>query len=351
MCIRDRSYEELLQLAQSTYMNKLPKVFELYYIDFEDDKIFITSSGDLDLFLNDAIDEDEKQQKSLKIYIDDCNQSFIQKESIIIQEKTEPQKEIKISIHINCICDGCGMNPIIGIRYKCSVCKEFNYCENCEMSKEHEHLFLKIKDSIENNEKVEEVKKQEEKTKPKKVKKVWKNLMKNCQCFMKDIFQKNESYQIEIIGKPRIIPEIISTKTQEIYATLQIKNTGKTNLPKIVNIQSSLNPLLKAKIPQLQAGKYETLTIILPGSQQAGIFVHELLFSYQENKQQNIILKYPVTVVIQDSKQLEKEEEKQIQEKAQQLSEISSIGLENCLELVRSNQNLDINALINKLYE
>ena len=42
-------------------MNKLPKVFELYYIDFEDDKIFITSSGDLDLFLNDAIDEDEKQ--------------------------------------------------------------------------------------------------------------------------------------------------------------------------------------------------------------------------------------------------------------------------------------------------
>ena len=41
-------------------------------------------------------------------------------------------------------CDGCGLHPIIGIRYKCSVCKNFDYCETCEERQSHEHPFLKI---------------------------------------------------------------------------------------------------------------------------------------------------------------------------------------------------------------
>ncbi len=32
----------------------------------------------------------------------------------------------------NVACDGCGVHPIIGIRYKCSVCENFDYCEMCE---------------------------------------------------------------------------------------------------------------------------------------------------------------------------------------------------------------------------
>lgn len=43
-------------------------------------------------------------------------------------------------------CDGCN-TPIIGIRYKCSVCKDFDYCANCEERLTHEHPFLKIKDA------------------------------------------------------------------------------------------------------------------------------------------------------------------------------------------------------------
>lgn len=49
--------------------------------------------------------------------------------------------------HYNIICDGCGMNPIIGVRYKCSVSKDFDFCQNCEETKDHPYPFLKIKKS------------------------------------------------------------------------------------------------------------------------------------------------------------------------------------------------------------
>jgi len=45
------------------------------------------------------------------------------------------------------ICDGCQMHPIIGIRYRCTVCNNFDYCETCEKTLEHPHPFIKIKDT------------------------------------------------------------------------------------------------------------------------------------------------------------------------------------------------------------
>lgn len=47
--------------------------------------------------------------------------------------------------HTGVVCDGCGMAPIVGVRYKCSVCPNFDFCRGCEESKDHEHAFLKIK--------------------------------------------------------------------------------------------------------------------------------------------------------------------------------------------------------------
>jgi len=39
------------------------------------------------------------------------------------------------------------MSPIVGIRYHCTVCQDFDYCENCEekFSESHHHPFLKIR--------------------------------------------------------------------------------------------------------------------------------------------------------------------------------------------------------------
>ena len=33
------------------------------------------------------------------------------------------------------ISDGCGMDPVIGLRYKCSVCPEYELCKGCYFKK------------------------------------------------------------------------------------------------------------------------------------------------------------------------------------------------------------------------
>ena len=48
-------------------------------------------------------------------------------------------------VHVGVACDGCGESPILGVRYKCAVCKDFDYCANCEEKLDHDHPFLKIK--------------------------------------------------------------------------------------------------------------------------------------------------------------------------------------------------------------
>ena len=49
-------------------------------------------------------------------------------------------------VHSLVSCDGCGMGPIVGARFKCSICDNFDYCENCEelYKNEHNHPFIKI---------------------------------------------------------------------------------------------------------------------------------------------------------------------------------------------------------------
>lgn len=59
-------------------------------------------------------------------------------------EASEPEAQ---ESHNNVECDGCGVNPIIGARYKCSVCKDFDYCGECEERLDHDHAFLKISNS------------------------------------------------------------------------------------------------------------------------------------------------------------------------------------------------------------
>ena len=57
------------------------------------------------------------------------------------------EEKVEENVHTRVICDGCGMKPIVGVRYKCTGCKNFDYCENCEKTKgeAHQHPFLKIR--------------------------------------------------------------------------------------------------------------------------------------------------------------------------------------------------------------
>ena len=50
------------------------------------------------------------------------------------------------AIHHMFSCDGCGMSPIIGTRFRCNVCNNFDYCENCKeiYKNQHNHPFIKV---------------------------------------------------------------------------------------------------------------------------------------------------------------------------------------------------------------
>ena len=53
-------------------------------------------------------------------------------------------EEIKTS-HPGVVCSGCG-SPIVGIRYNCTICQDFDFCEKCEEKDkgQHGHPLLKI---------------------------------------------------------------------------------------------------------------------------------------------------------------------------------------------------------------
>lgn len=58
----------------------------------------------------------------------------------------------EINVHVGVECDACGVKPIVGDRYKCYVCDDYDLCSNCEKEDSHgiEHPFLKFKNSFQN---------------------------------------------------------------------------------------------------------------------------------------------------------------------------------------------------------
>ncbi len=63
----------------------------------------------------------------------------------IIVEKSKIQKSKNNTQHYGIKCNICGICPIVGIRYKCLECNDYDLCENCEESMGHEHPLLKLK--------------------------------------------------------------------------------------------------------------------------------------------------------------------------------------------------------------
>jgi len=51
------------------------------------------------------------------------------------------------TIHHGIVCDGCQATPIVGTRFKCTVCNDFDLCEQCEAKGVHQadHPLMKLK--------------------------------------------------------------------------------------------------------------------------------------------------------------------------------------------------------------
>lgn len=48
-------------------------------------------------------------------------------------------------MYLGVVCKECGCEPVKGVLYKCTQCREYDLCESCESKTNHRHIFLKIK--------------------------------------------------------------------------------------------------------------------------------------------------------------------------------------------------------------
>lgn len=55
------------------------------------------------------------------------------------------EMEVLLPYHQEVACSNCFMRPIIGARFKCRICENFNFCENCFYTPfDHQHNFVRI---------------------------------------------------------------------------------------------------------------------------------------------------------------------------------------------------------------
>jgi len=73
-----------------------------------------------------------------------CESKNIHPESHPLLKLKEPRRS---DTHYGIKCDGCGMFPIQGPRYKCAICPDYDLCSACELKGIHpaEHALIKLK--------------------------------------------------------------------------------------------------------------------------------------------------------------------------------------------------------------
>jgi len=62
------------------------------------------------------------------------------------EEEAKKETEEDNSSHEGVMCDGCSVSPIVGIRWKCSVCNDYDLCQACESKGVHDpsHPLIKV---------------------------------------------------------------------------------------------------------------------------------------------------------------------------------------------------------------
>jgi len=195
-------------------------------------------------------------------------------------------------------CDGCGINPIIGTRYQCSVCDDFDYCENCEATKEHVHPFLKLRrpQRIQESPSTFEIFKSSCIDLKSKVTDKIKSVYKVPKEAIKKIFQKEEKednkgkndpkkpqeievyslYDVEFLREIESVPKIVYPDDKYFYKTLLIKNSGILDYLEgfyLVNMEESESKT--GAIPPIEIDKETTVVLKFKSPQKPGKYTSQ----------------------------------------------------------------------------
>jgi len=253
-------------------------------------------------------------------------------------------KQSSIPSHPSVKCDGCGMLPIIGSRYHCSVCDDFDYCEVCEASKEHAHPFLKMKiPQPEPEPALQQVKNICGDWKAKTVdtlKNVYgkvgyglsipRNAIKKIfQTVDKDVsvpeVKAPEQYKIHnvtLVRELETVPKVVYPEDPHFFKTLIIKNTGILDFPDgccIVNMDEPDGQ--RMLIPALEIEKEASCVIKVKCPQKPGKYKCNCQIAFINEFSEEEIIGNPFVVHYEISEKFSND----VMEKAKQLQELFPI--------------------------
>ena len=147
----ENSVKLLLNITDIKDINKIPHYqvenssifFQSIIVPKKEEEISIEEEKEK----KKELTEDEKMKESIR--------ALVQSKLKILESKL--YNEIKNSdqpIHNGIKCNLCGTNNIRGIRYKCSICDNYNLCEKCEENSNHDedHILLKLRKPLSESE-------------------------------------------------------------------------------------------------------------------------------------------------------------------------------------------------------
>uniref|UniRef100_A0A8C2SYH2 Sequestosome 1 n=1 Tax=Coturnix japonica TaxID=93934 RepID=A0A8C2SYH2_COTJA len=120
-------HDRVAELFQGLLRAGPPPAFRMHYKDEDGDLIAFSTDEELDMampYVQDGV---------FRVYIKEKKECRREHRS---QCSQEPPRDM---VHPNVICDGCE-GPVVGARFKCTVCPDYDLCSTCEgkgIHKEH----------------------------------------------------------------------------------------------------------------------------------------------------------------------------------------------------------------------
>lgn len=125
-------YSKLINTLLNLFPSLAGKGFQLFWEDDEGDLIACSSDAELDEAVHVM---DSLKSKTLKFFV-----------KLPKSNSTKPASRSSNVVHTGITCDECGLSPIVGVRYKCTVRPDFDLCEACEAKNVQPHAMIKIVD-------------------------------------------------------------------------------------------------------------------------------------------------------------------------------------------------------------
>merc|ERR1711963_533218 len=127
------SYDYLVGELEVVFPQIKTSTFSIHWTDEDGDNVTITSDEELIIALTEMSGPLYKLRVNIK------------KTKPVVTGQESETSGSSSAVHYGVTCDGCECKPIIGNRYKCVVCDDFDLCETCHAEGKHPgHNMMKI---------------------------------------------------------------------------------------------------------------------------------------------------------------------------------------------------------------